>query len=455
MIQEQKVLEVSGISKKFPRTQENKAPSRIGWHSLIESLFSPSKKTQKTEYFDALSKLSFTLSRGESLGIIGLNGSGKSTLLNIITGTMQPTQGLVRLNGKVVALLELGSGFNPEFTGIENVKLSASLHGLTKDETVAKLKSIIEFADIGDFIYQPVKTFSTGMCLRLAFSVAIHVDADVLIIDEALAVGDARFQIKCFTFLEEFKSKGKSLILVSHDLNSVARLCTKSILLHNGRLKLFGEPIDVINEYSKILVQKDLNFSTHENIVQNNKIKQIENPSNKVSNSNRKALLNAELSGIPISSNEFTYGSLKAEICDIKVFDEKGQQSTVLESGKKFSVTFRAGAKEKISKPIYAMVIRDTKGQQIYGQNTYFAGTPTDDLEVGSEIKVTFLQSLNLGSGDYLISLGLTRFEKEQLQVIHRRYDAIEIKVVNFDGSIGLANCFSSINFNSVSKRSN
>ncbi|MDA0849283.1 MAG: Wzt carbohydrate-binding domain-containing protein, partial [Verrucomicrobia bacterium] len=151
----------------------------------------------------------------------------------------------------------------------------------------------------------------------------------------------------------------------------------------------------------------------------------------------------------------FTYGSLKAEICDIKVFDEKGQQSTVLESGKKFSVTFRAGAKEKISKPIYAMVIRDTKGQQIYGQNTYFAGTPTDDLEVGSEIKVTFLQSLNLGSGDYLISLGLTRFEKEQLQVIHRRYDAIEIKVVNFDGSIGLANCFSSINFNSVSENSN
>jgi len=448
MIQEQKVLEVSGISKQFPNTPKNQAPNRIGWHSLIESLFKLSKKTQKIEYFDALSRLSFTLSRGESLGIIGLNGSGKSTLLNIISGTMQPTQGFVRLNGKVVALLELGSGFNPEFTGIENVKLSASLHGLTKDQTDAKLKSIIEFADIGNFIYQPVKTFSTGMCLRLAFSVAIHVDADVLIIDEALAVGDARFQIKCFTFLEELKSKGKSLILVSHDLNSVAKLCTKSILLHKGQLKLYGIPIDVINEYSKVLAQKDLGFSTPENIEQSIKNKQSENLPDKISNKNRKALLNAELSGIPMSINEFTYGSLIAEIFGIQVFDDKGQKSIVLESGKKFSVAFRARAKEKVTSPIYAMIIRDTKGQQIYGQNTYFAKISTDDLEVGCEIKVTFRQCLNLGSGDYLISLGLTRFEKDQLQVIHRRYDAVKIKVVNYDGSIGLANCFSSINLN-------
>jgi ABC-type polysaccharide/polyol phosphate transport system ATPase subunit len=448
MIQEQKVLEVSGISKKFHRTPENKAISRIGWHSLIESLFKPSKKTQKYEYFDALSRVSFSLSRGESLGIIGLNGSGKSTLLSIISGTMEPTQGFVRLNGKVVALLELGSGFSPEFTGIENIKLSASLHGLTKDEIDIKLDSIIEFADIGDFIYQPVKTYSTGMLLRLAFSVSIHVDADTLIIDEALAVGDARFQIKCFTFLEELKSKGKSLVLVSHDLNSVARLCTKSILLHKGELKVWGNPIDVINEYSKVLHVKDLDFSTPENIQQNNKIKQIENPPKKVLDSNRKALLKAEQSGFPMSNNEFTYGSLKAEICDIQVFDEKGLQSTVLESGINFSVAFRARAKRKITKPIYAMVIRDTKGQQIYGQNTYFAKISTDDLEVGSEIEVTFRQCLNLGSGDYLISLGLTRFENDQLQVIHRRYDAIKIKVVNFDGSIGIANCFSSIDFN-------
>ena len=154
MIQEHKVLEVSGISKKFHRTAEKKATSRIGWYALIESLFKPSKKTQKDEYFDALSRVTFSLSRGESIGIIGLNGSGKSTLLNIISGTMQPTQGFVKLNGKVVALLELGSGFNPEFTGIENIKLSASLHGLTKGEIDVKMDSIIEFADIGDFIYQ-------------------------------------------------------------------------------------------------------------------------------------------------------------------------------------------------------------------------------------------------------------------------------------------------------------
>lgn len=452
MIQNQKVLEVSGISKQFHQIPENKAPSKIGWHSLIESLLKSKKKKQKHECFYALSKLSFTLLKGESLGIIGLNGSGKSTLLNIISGTMQPTQGSVRLYGKVVALLELGSGFNPDFTGLENIKLSASLHGLNKDEIGSKLDSIIEFADIGDFIYQPVKTYSTGMCLRLAFSVAIHVDADVLIIDEALAVGDARFQIKCFTFLEEFKRKGRSLILVSHDLNSVARLCTKSILLHSGLLKQIGKPIDVINEYSKILVQKETDSSTPEVFESTTKNNQVDNSNEKFSQSNRKALLNAELSGIPTSFNEFTYGSLKAEICDIQVLDAKEQKSTVLESGKDFSVAFRVRAKGKITKPIYAMIIRDTKGQQIYGHNTYFANISTDDLEVGSELKVCFRQCLNLGSGDYLISLGLTRFEKDQLHVIHRRYDAMKIKVVNFDGSIGIANCFSSINFNLASE---
>jgi ABC-type polysaccharide/polyol phosphate transport system ATPase subunit len=202
--------------------------------------------------FHALQDVSLELRKGEALGIIGLNGSGKSTLLQIIAGTLQPTSGEVRVKGRVAALLELGSGFNPEFTGRENVYLTASILGLSRKQTNERFDAIAGFADIGDFIEEPIKTYSSGMVMRLAFAVAAHVSPDVLIVDEALSVGDARFQLKCARAIDRFIGNGLTLLFVSHDTGTVKRLCRSAILLHQGKLVYSGVPNDVVNLYSKL-----------------------------------------------------------------------------------------------------------------------------------------------------------------------------------------------------------
>ena len=246
-------IAVNGITKIFSQPSKHKSTANIGWLAMLNTLLFGKQNQGSTKPFKALDDISFWLNKGESIGIIGLNGSGKSTLLQIIAGTLQPSKGNIQVCGRVAALLELGSGFNPEFTGIENIYLSASILGLSKKQIDSKVGKITEFADIGDFINQAVKTYSSGMAMRLAFAVAAHVEAEILIIDEALAVGDARFQIKCFSFLEDFQKKGGSLILVSHDLNSIAKLCETSILLHQGKLVRNDSTINVINHYSMII----------------------------------------------------------------------------------------------------------------------------------------------------------------------------------------------------------
>ena len=372
------------------------------------------------ETFHALKNISLNLKIGESLGIMGLNGSGKSTLMQIIAGTLNPSSGKVCVRGKVAALLELGSGFNSDFTGKENVFINGKILGLSEADIKSKIESIEKFADIGDFFNQPVNTYSSGMVLRLAFAVLVQVNPEILIIDEALAVGDARFQLKCYAFLEEFKSNGGTLILVSHDLNSIARLCSHSILLHEGCLLAKGKPNDVINEYSKILSLDQISIK---NGSERSQILEVENA----------------------KSKEFSYGGTKAEIIDIKLFNNNNEESKVLNSGEHFLVSFKVDANETIIKPIYAITIKDSKGQQVYGQNTHFSKVQVEDIYEDEQIQVNFRQHINLNSGDYFISVGLTRFEGDKLLVINRRYDALEVKVINADGSFGITNCFSSI----------
>ena len=347
-------------------------------------------------------------------------------------------------------MLELGSGFNPDFTGKENIYVNAAILGLSQSEIDAKYDDIVAFADIGDFINQPVRTYSSGMGLRLAFAVVAHVEPDILIIDEALAVGDARFQSKCFCFLESLQKQGKTLLFVSHDVNSVARLCSSAVLLHEGKVHAIGKPSDVINEYSKILVQGEPVAPTSEEPKpQQARTRQNSDPLEEVAPDLRKALLAEETAGELSHENEFAYGGAKAgRSATSKCKMLNGQEATVLVSGELFSVRFAVHAHESIVEPIYAMTIRDSKGQQIYGHNTLFARVPTEDLKEGDEVEVVFRQTANMGIGDYLISLGLTRFEGEHLRVIHRRYDALQVKVLNTDGSFGIANCFSSIEWN-------
>ena len=401
--------------------------------------------------FHALKDISFDLNQGESFGIIGLNGSGKSTLLQIIAGTLQATKGEVKVSGRVAALLELGSGFCPEFTGKENVYLNASLFGLSKQEIDQKYDEIVSFADIGEFIDQPVKTFSSGMIVRLAFAVIAHVDADILLIDEALAVGDAHFQAKCFRVLDKFHEEGKTIVFVSHDVNIVARLCSRAILLHQGSIVAEGPTASVINEYSKLI-------SNGDRTAEKANPKATPNPKEHATGTAsapedcqvvppemRKAVLNDERTGQSLSKDEFSYGGDIGQIEDIEVLDENGQSSHSLQSGGRFVVKMKAHALEAIDNPIYAMTIRNPKGQEVYGQNTLFGRIPTKKLEAGEKAEIAFEQALNLATGEYLISLGFTRFDGSDLQVIHRRYDAVKLTVHCNDGSFGIANCFSRI----------
>ena len=419
------ILTVSDVSKTFERIPEDENFGRIGYKSLLNCIFSKKTNQENLESFTALEKISFSVCKGNSFGIMGLNGSGKSTLLQIIAGTMQPSQGRVSHNGKVAALLELGSGFNPEFNGLENIYLTGSLYGLERKIIDQKLESIVNFANIGEFINQPIKTYSSGMGLRLAFAVAAHLDADILIIDEALSVGDARFQLKCFSFLEDFQRKGGSLILVSHDLNSIAKLCESSILLHRGKLIRNDLTINVINHYSKIISEgsKESNLNS-ETVIHDQDVQKVDGP---------------EL---------LSYGGELGELNSVCI---NNNQTAILCAGDEFCISFKAFAYTKINKPIFALRIRDSKGQEIYGTNTKFLNIPTPNLESGDSVSVKFVQNANLGVGKYFISVGFTYYEGNDLKVIHRLRECLEFEVFNEDGSFGISNCFSKVSvFNNL-----
>ena len=434
---------IAKINKIYPKAISSSKEKKRAWQLMLATLFKGNKKNGTGETFLALSEISLRIKKGDAVGIIGLNGSGKSTLLQIIAGTLQPSSGEIHSNGKIGALLELGSGFNPEFTGKENIYLNAKILGLSKNEVDKKYDQITSFSGIGDFVNQPVRTYSSGMVVRLAFSVIAHTDPDILIIDEALAVGDARFQSKCFSFLETFKEKGKTLLFVSHDINSIARLCSSAILLHNGKVEANGIPKNVINEYSKIISGDKT--KPQESEISKQKDKTIsKKPSNEVL---RSELLKSEKEN-KSTSEEFNYGGNKAEIIEFNILNKEGFESNVIQSSEIFEITFTVLGKAMVSKPIYALTIRDTKGQQIYGQNTLFSKLPTNDLKEGEKIKITFQLTANIGDGKYLISLGVTRFkENDELEVIHRRYDVEELQIINSDGSFGIANCNGSIKY--------
>ena len=418
------ILNVSEVCKTFHKSAEDIPTNKIGWQAMWSTLLKNKQQNSKVLSFNALQEISFSVSSGKSLGIVGLNGSGKTTLLQIIAGTLQPTKGHVYFEGRITALLELGSGFNPDFTGIENIYLSASLHGLETHQIDSRLEKIIEFADIGEFISQPLRTYSSGMALRLAFAVCANINANILIIDEALAVGDAAFQAKCFSYLENFKKKGGSLILVSHDLNSIALLCENSILLNKGRLISQGKSINVINEYSKFLA-KFLSKQSEEVQIDSNRLDQ-----NKNLDSSKKENIQA-----------ISYGGEKGLISNVKI---NGGNTAIIQSGDPFTISFKITAHTEIKEPIFALRIRDIRGIEIYGTNTKLLNFETPELKPGNELFVRFTQQANLGAGNYFISIGYTFYDNENLNVIHRLRECNEFEVINGNKSFGVSNCFSS-----------
>ena len=363
----------------------------------------------------ALRDVNFQVERGETVGIIGTNGSGKSTILKIITGVLNPTAGEVKVDGRISALLELGAGFNMEYTGIENVYLNGTMMGFSKEEVDARLQDILDFADIGDFVYQPVKSYSSGMFVRLAFAVAINIDPEILIVDEALSVGDVFFQAKCYRKFEEFKKMGKTILFVSHDLSSISRYCDRVILLNKGVKLEEGSPKQMVDMYKQLLVGQDPAKAEEK------KEEQKESWSQQ----------------FQVNPNMLEYGTKLAEIVDFAVLDDKARCTNTIEKSSSFRIRMKVVFHQDIQEPIIAYTFKDIKGTEITGTNTLFEKKSVEHSQTGDSCTVTFEQEMFLQGGEYLLSFGCTGYKDGEFTVFHRLYDACNITVVSNKNTVG------------------
>lgn len=377
------------------------------------------KKKCYREHF-ALDSLDFEVKKGETVGIIGTNGSGKSTILKIITGVLNPSEGEVEVNGRISALLELGAGFNMEYTGIENVYLNGTMIGFTKEEIDGRLSDILEFADIGDFAGQPVKTYSSGMFVRLAFAVAINIDPEILIVDEALSVGDVFFQSKCYHKFEEFKKMGKTILFVSHDLGSITKYCDRAMLLNQGHKLFEGTPKEAVDMYKRVLVGQ---LDDDE-----------ENGRTLWEQAGDDALWRKAL---PINPEVLEYGSKKAEIIDFAFVDANGRYSNVVEKGSEMTVKMKVLFHEDIAEPIFAFSFKNLLGIELCGTNTMFEKIEITPKRAGDIQVVSFKQNMDLQGGEYLLSLGCTGYPHGEFTVYHRLYDVCNLTVVSTKNTVG------------------
>lgn len=392
---------------------------------LKESLGLTRQKKYVEHY--ALNNVSFDVHRGETVGIIGTNGSGKSTILKIITGVLNPTAGQVQVNGRISALLELGAGFNGEYTGIENVYLNGTMIGFSREEIDAKLQDILDFADIGEFINQPVKTYSSGMFVRLAFAVAINIDPEILIVDEALSVGDVFFQSKCYRKFEEFKEKGRTILFVSHDLSSIGKYCDRVVLLNQGEKLAEGDAKEMVNLFRRVMVNQLGDIQKEKDAGKSGK---------KSRNMKEKLNLNPKV---------LEYGNGYAQITDFAICDNQEYITNTIEKGKEFSVKMRVEFQKDVKDPIFAFTIKDLKGTEITGTNTMYEGSPVTPKKCGDVQEITFTQKMNLEAGEYMLCLGCTGYAEGDFTVFHRLYDVCNITVIADKKAVGYYDMFSEV----------
>lgn len=378
-----KVENVSKIYKIYDNPKER----------FLEVLQKGKKKYGRNHY--ALNNVSFEVKEGELLGIIGVNGSGKSTLLKIITGVLQPTNGSVTVNGKVSALLELGAGFNPEYTGVENIYFNGLVMGFSRKEMDEKVQGIIEFADIGEFINQPVKTYSSGMLVRLAYAVAVSIEPDILIVDEALAVGDVYFQMKSMSKMEELFRKGKTVIFVSHDTASVRKLCNTAIYLDKGKIIAKGTSKEVVDLYEKNAREIMSNASQ---TMKRDNVKQVGTDMLNM-DSNEEFIQNKKYMQLVEHSRE---GNGKAKVCNLELLSEVGEPLLIVEGTGigiiKISIIFYEDCQCSVG-----YHIRDEKNEQILGSNTVYEGIGEISGNAGDRIIIEFKTELPLKEGRYNI----------------------------------------------------
>ena len=388
---------------------------------LKESLGLSRKKKYKEHY--ALRDVSFTVEKGETVGIIGTNGSGKSTILKIITGVLNATGGEVQVNGRISALLELGAGFNMEYSGIENIYLNGTMIGFSREEIDARLDDILKFADIGDFVYQPVKTYSSGMFVRLAFAVAINIEPEILIVDEALSVGDVFFQAKCYRKFEEFKKQGKTILIVSHDLGSISKYCDRVVLLNQGVKMAEGNPKEMVDLYKRLLVgqaedPQEETLETQEPAESISEDEQWKRP-------------------YPLNPEKLEYGGGEAKIIDFTILDDRGLPGNTITKGSSFLIKMKVKFFSPVTEPIFAYTFKNIQGTEITGTNTMYEKADVPPRNPGDEVIVSFQQEMNLQGGEYLLSLGCTGYQNGEFCVFHRLYDICNVTVISSKNTVG------------------
>lgn len=408
---------------------------------LKEALHPLKKSYHKS--FNALDSVSFEIHRGEIVGIIGRNGSGKSTLLKLITGVLNPTSGRAIVHGRVSAILELGAGFNGEMTGLENIYLNNTINGIPESETAKRVEQIVGFAELGDFIHQPLKTYSSGMKARLAFAVAINVEPDILIVDEALSVGDAAFQRKCFAKMEQIRQAGATILFVSHSEASIVSLCNRAIWLVNGSKLLDGEPklvtglylkhinrpinkkADVQQEYAKLIASTVENTKAEE-------VEQAKKPDSKNANQKAPAQNQVNLASFNPSlkpTSTIEYESKGAQILDVKVTDLEGKEVNILEHGKQYYYSYRVKVTQPLQQVSFGFLLKQKNGTAI-GGGVY--PSMKDYIEqLRKSIEVRFKITCNLADGDYFFNAGVQAKLNDKQDYAHRILDAYMVKVIN------------------------
>ena len=428
------VINVKNVDKIYKLYDSNKA-------RVADTLGLTRKKNYREHY--ALKNMSFQVKKGECVGLIGTNGSGKSTILKIITGVLSPTKGEVEVDGRISALLELGAGFNQEYTGIENIYLNGTMLGYTKEEIDEKLDDILSFADIGDFVFQPVKTYSSGMFVRLAFAVAINIDPEILIVDEALSVGDVFFQAKCYKKFEEFKAAVKTILFVSHDLGAISKYCDRAVLINKGDKVAEGTPKEMIDIYKKILVGQEPVLNSRVNGFAELESDSITQTVDDGADTNWK-------SNYQLNPNVNEYGDGRASIVDFAVIDDNGNYTNAIMKGSTFTVKSKVHFNNDIENPIFTLTFKTLKGIDVTGTNTMYEKCDVGLCKEGSEYVATFTQTMDMQGGEYLMSISCTGYDGVDFVAYHRLYDVMNITVVSTKNTVGFYDMNSQVSVEQV-----
>lgn len=425
---EEVVIEIKDLCKKYKMYPSKK-------DRLLEIIL---PNYEKHDTFTAMEGFNLTLKKGEILGILGRNGAGKSTLLKMITGVVNPTSGSIKIKGKISSLLELGTAFNPELTGYENIYQHGQIMGLTPEEVKAKEQEIIDFADIGEHLSQPVKTYSSGMFARLAFACAINVDPDILIVDEVLSVGDMAFQLKCFKKFEQFKEQGKTILFVTHNVADVIRNCNRSIIISAGNKIFDGDVKTGVDKYKKMIV------GIEEDAIPKDNVEILKEKQDTDIHKNDHQMWKENFIQNP---DMLSYGNGKAEIINYGIFDKNGDYQTAINNQDEYIVKMKVQFNELIDEPIFAISIKDFKGLELGGSNTKAYKVLTGTYQKGDIVIVEFKQTFPLAPEKYTLSFGCTKFnENGDLEVFDRKYDALFVEIISYRDCLGVIDLKSEIN---------